>query len=63
MPQLAANQLDAGQLAADQFAAGQHIAAAATSIKLVPYDSDNPAIWFRLIDAQFIAAGIRSEKS
>ncbi|OBQ36655.1 MAG: hypothetical protein AN484_25530 [Aphanizomenon flos-aquae WA102] len=62
MPQLAADQLAAGQLAAD-IAAGQHLAAAIASLKLVPYDNENPAIWFRLIDAQFLAAGIRAEKT
>ncbi|OBQ34866.1 MAG: hypothetical protein AN484_26475, partial [Aphanizomenon flos-aquae WA102] len=62
MPQLDADQLAAGQLAAD-IAAGQHLAAAIASLKLVPYDNENPAIWFRLIDAQFLAAGIRAEKT
>jgi hypothetical protein len=37
----------------------QTVAAAATSqVKLCPYDGEKPPIWFRLIEAQFIAAGI-----
>jgi hypothetical protein len=39
----------------------QTIAAAATSqVKLCPYDEEEPAIWFRLIEAQFAMAGIKS---
>ncbi len=39
------------------------VAAAATSqVKLCPYDEEEPHIWFRLIEAQFAAAGIRSQK-
>jgi hypothetical protein len=39
----------------------QPVAAAATSkVKLCPYDAEEPHIWFRLIEAQFTAAGIRS---
>jgi hypothetical protein len=39
------------------------IAAAATAqVKLCPYDEEEPHIWFRLIKAQFAAAGIRSQK-
>jgi hypothetical protein len=39
------------------------VAAAATvQDKLCPYDEEEPHIWFRLIEAQFAAAGIRSQK-
>ncbi len=39
------------------------IAAAATSqVKFCPYDEEEPHIWFRLIEAQFAAVGIRSQK-
>jgi hypothetical protein len=31
-------------------------------LKLCPYDEEEPAIWFRLIEAQFTLAGIRSQK-
>jgi hypothetical protein len=42
---------------------GQTIAAAATSqVKLCPYDEGEPAIWLRLIEAQFTAAGNKSQK-
>jgi hypothetical protein len=38
-------------------------AAAATSqVKLCPYDEEEPHIWFSLIEAQFAAAGIKSQK-
>jgi hypothetical protein len=37
-------------------------AAATTQVKLCPYDKEEPHIWFRLIKAQFAAAGIRSQK-
>jgi hypothetical protein len=37
-------------------------AAATTQVKLCPYDEEEPYIWFRLIEAQFAAAGIRSQK-
>ncbi len=37
-------------------------AAATTQVKLCPYDEEDPHIWFRLIEAQFAAAGIRSQK-
>jgi hypothetical protein len=37
-------------------------AAATTQVKLCPYDEEVPHIWFRLIKAQFAAAGIRSQK-
>jgi hypothetical protein len=39
------------------------VAVATTSqVKLCPYDEEEPHIWFRLIEAQFAAAGIRSQK-
>ncbi len=39
------------------------VAAAATSqVKLCPYDEEEPHIWFCLIEAQFTAAGIKSQK-
>jgi hypothetical protein len=39
------------------------VAAAATAqVKLCPYDEEEPHIWFRLIEAQFAVAGIRSQK-
>jgi hypothetical protein len=39
------------------------VAAAATSqVKLCPYDEEEPHIWFRLIEAQFAATGIKSQK-
>ncbi len=39
------------------------VAAAGTSqVKLCPYDEEEPHIWFRLIEAQFAAAGIKSQK-
>ncbi len=39
------------------------VAAAATAqVKLCPYDEMEPHIWFRLIEAQFTAAGIKSQK-
>jgi hypothetical protein len=39
------------------------VAAAATApVKLCPYDEEEPHIWFRLIDAQFAAARIKSQK-
>jgi hypothetical protein len=37
-------------------------AAATAQVKLCPYDEDEPHIWFRLIEAQFAVAGIRSQK-
>jgi hypothetical protein len=38
----------------------QPVAVAATSqVKLCHYDEEEPHIWFRLIQAQFAAAGIR----
>jgi hypothetical protein len=41
----------------------QPIAAAATSqVKLCPYDEEEQHIWFRLMEAQFTTAGIRSQK-
>jgi hypothetical protein len=39
------------------------VAAAATAqVKLCLYDEEEPHIWFRLIEAQFAAAGIKSQK-
>jgi hypothetical protein len=38
-------------------------AAATTQVKLCPYDEEKPHIWFRHIEAQFAAAGIRSQKT
>ncbi len=39
------------------------VAAAATSqVKLGSYDEEEPQIWFFLIEAQFAAAGIKSQK-
>jgi hypothetical protein len=39
------------------------VAAAATAqVKLCPYDEEEPHIWFRLIEAQFAATGIKSQK-
>jgi hypothetical protein len=39
------------------------VAAAATAqVKLCPYDTEEPHIWFRLIEAQFAAAKIKSQK-
>jgi hypothetical protein len=37
-------------------------AAATTQVKLCPYNEEELHIWFRLIEAQFEAAGIRSQK-
>jgi hypothetical protein len=37
-------------------------AAATAQVKLCPYDEEEPHIWFRLIEAQFAPAGIRSPK-
>jgi hypothetical protein len=37
-------------------------AAATTQVKLCLYDKEEPHIWFCLIEAQFAAAGIRSQK-
>jgi hypothetical protein len=33
-----------------------------TFVKLCPYDEEEPHIWFRLIKAQFAAAGIKLQK-
>jgi hypothetical protein len=39
------------------------VAGAATAqVKLCPYDEKELHIWFRLIEAQFAAAGIKSQK-
>ncbi len=41
----------------------QSVAAAVTSqVKLCPYDEKELHIWFRLIEAQFTAVGIKSQK-
>jgi hypothetical protein len=41
----------------------QTVTSAATSqVKLCPYDEEELAIWFRLIEAQFISAGIKWQK-
>ncbi len=37
-------------------------AAAIAQVKLCPYDEEEPHIWFCLIEAQFAAAGIKSQK-
>jgi hypothetical protein len=37
-------------------------AAATALVKLCPYEEEEPHIWFRLIEAQFAAAGIKSQK-
>jgi hypothetical protein len=34
------------------------LAAATTQVRLFPYDEEEPAIWFRLIEAQFATADI-----
>jgi hypothetical protein len=40
-----------------------NVAAEATSqVKLCPYNEEEPAVWFRLIEVQFTAAGIKSQK-
>jgi nicotinic acid mononucleotide adenylyltransferase len=42
---------------------GQTVAAAATSqVKLCPYNEEEQAIWFHLIEVQLAAAGIKSQK-
>ncbi len=39
------------------------VAAAATyQVELCPYHEEEPHIWFHLIEAQFAAAGIKSQK-
>jgi hypothetical protein len=38
------------------------VAAATAQVKLCPYDDEELHIWFRLIEAQFAAAGIKSQK-
>jgi hypothetical protein len=35
---------------------------ATAQVKLCPYDEEEPNIWFRLIEAQFAVAGIKSQK-
>jgi hypothetical protein len=37
-------------------------AAVATQVKLCTYDEEEPAIWFRLIEAKFAVAGIKLQK-
>jgi hypothetical protein len=37
-------------------------AAAATEVKLCPYDEKELAIWFHLIEEQFATVGIKSQK-
>jgi hypothetical protein len=37
-------------------------AAATTQVKLCPDDEEEPHIWFRLVEAQLAAAGIKSQK-
>jgi hypothetical protein len=37
-------------------------AAATPQVKLCPYNEEEPHIWFHLIEAQFAAAGIKSQK-
>jgi hypothetical protein len=37
-------------------------AAAPSLVKLGPYDEDEPAIWFHLIEVQFGTAEIRTQK-
>jgi hypothetical protein len=42
---------------------GQNEAMAATTqVKLCPYDEEEPAIWFHLIEAQFAKADIKMQK-
>jgi hypothetical protein len=38
------------------------LAATMTPVKLCPYDEEEPAIWFGLIEAQFATVGIKSQK-
>jgi hypothetical protein len=38
------------------------VAAATSQVKLCPYNEEEPHIWFRLIEAPFAAAAIRSQK-
>jgi hypothetical protein len=38
------------------------LAAPATQVKLCPYDEEEPAILYRIIEAQFAAAGIKLQK-
>jgi hypothetical protein len=40
----------------------QLTAAATTQVKLCPYDEEEPSIWFHLIEAQFAAVSIGSQK-
>ncbi len=36
--------------------------AATAQVKLCPHNEEEPHIWFHLIEAQFAAAGIKSQK-
>jgi hypothetical protein len=38
-------------------------AAATAQVKLCHYDEEDPHIWFRLVETQFAAAGIKSQKT
>jgi hypothetical protein len=38
------------------------VAAATAQVNLCPYDEEELAIWFRLIQSQFAAAGMKSQK-
>ncbi len=38
------------------------LAAATTQVKLCQYDEEELAIWFRLMEAEFAMAGIKSQK-
>jgi hypothetical protein len=38
------------------------VAAATSLVKLCPYNEEEPHIWFHFIEAQFAAAGIRSQR-
>jgi hypothetical protein len=38
-------------------------ALAPSQLKLCPYDEEEPAIWFCLIEAQFAVVGIKSKKN
>jgi hypothetical protein len=40
----------------------QLAARTSTQVKLCPYDEEEPAIWFCLIEMQFAAESIRSQK-
>jgi hypothetical protein len=38
------------------------LAVAMTQVELCPYNEDEPAIWFRLIETQFATTCIKSQK-